>query len=357
MNVGKQTRYLEQGRISSKVLFLFVILFIVGVILAIWGGRKLPLVVQCGCKPPVDVVIPEGSSFKEILEILEQNGVVKHPGLFILYVRLQRGERKIRAGYYRFEGVLTSKDLFSILERGQVIYETFTVREGWDKYDIAQYFVKRNLAKNEDEALRIIDSPSFLQKVREKFPDAPDIEGFLYPSTYYVALPVSIEKVLIMMIKQSLGYWTKERIDKSRKMGMTPYEVLILASLVEKETSRHEERPLIARVFLNRLKLGMRLECDPTVIYAWKRKGYVPIPLTRKDLQVDSPYNTYRRMGLPPSPIASPTVESIDAVLSPVDGNWLYFVADGKGGHRFAHTYREHLKNVRQYKRMLRSSR
>jgi UPF0755 protein len=182
-------------------------------------------------------------------------------------------------------------------------------------------------------------------------PKAADLEGYLFPETYHFPKGAAAAEILNGMVSQFKEAFGPDERRRAAEIGMTPREVVILASLIEKETSRIEEKPLVSAVFQNRLRIGMKLDCDPTIIYALKRAGPFEGPLRTKDLKFDSPYNTYLYRGLPPGPICNPGRVSIKAALFPASADFLYFVADRNGGHVFSRTIREHQAAVRDYRR------
>ena len=305
---------------------------------------------QCVLVRPVRVNIEPGTTLKQALKVLESKGVVQHPLLIEILFRWYHTESDLKAGLYEFKGQLSSWDIYDLLIHGQVLTRTITVAEGWDRWDLAQYLEKEQIS-SADKVLELYNAPDLLQMIHDLDPEATDLEGYLFPSTYRLREPVNLRNVFRKMIHTFRKHWNGRRSQRARELGKSVREIVTLASLIEKETAIPEERPLVASVFWNRLRRAMRLECDPTVIYAWRLMGRNPIPLTRQDLQVDSPYNTYRYVGLPPGPIANPGLPAIDAALYPARTKYYYFVADGRGGHRFSANYREHLKNIRNYHR------
>jgi UPF0755 protein len=304
---------------------------------------------QCRLDRPVRVEVPPGASLRQVVRQLQAAGVVRRPWLLQGLFRWYRTDRQVRAGLYEFRGTLSTWDLYRQLLEGHYIVRTLTIVEGWDRFDVARYLEEQGLAPRSVTLQRMADA-SRVTWIRDLDPEAPDLEGYLYPSTYEVFANATLDEVLFRAVQTFRRQWRPEWTERAHQMGLTVRQVVTLASLIEKETPRPEERPMVSAVYHNRLRHGMRLECDPTVIYAWRWLGITPVPLTRADMDIDSPYNTYRYAGLPPGPIANPSRASLEAALYPSDGDWLYFVADGRGGHRFARTYAEHLRNVRLYR-------
>lgn len=337
----------RRRRWLRKVLGVGLGVFLV--LAGIGGLRWLLDRPQCQLDRPVRVEIPAGTPLRGVLRRLQETGVLRRPWLVYALFRWYRTDRQVRAGLYEFRGTLSTWDVYHQLLEGHYIVRTLTVVEGWDRFDIARYFEDQGLASRTVTLQRIAD-PRVAAWIHDLDPEAPDLEGYLYPSTYEVFTDATLDEVLFRMVRTFRRQWRPEWTDRARQLGLTVRQVVTLASLIEKETPRPEERPMVAAVYHNRLRAGMRLECDPTVIYAWRWLGVTPVPLRRADMDIDSPYNTYRYTGLPPGPIANPGQASLEAALYPAEGDWLYFVADGQGGHRFARTYAEHLRNVRLYR-------
>lgn len=277
------------------------------------------------------VVIPPGSGVAVIARRLEQAGVIERRFVFEVGARLLRG-RSLRAGEYEIPAQASAHAIVDLLASGKTYVRRLTVPEGLTV----------------PEALEIVAAAEGLTGLIAQQPG----EGELLPETYYYSYgdgrSAVVARMVTSMQRALAELWERRAPDLP---FATPREALILASIVEKETGQDSERARVAGVFINRLRQGMRLESDPTVVYALSRGGE-PLgrPLTRKDLEIDDPYNTYRNTGLPPGPIANPGRAALMAVLSPMATDELYFVADGAGGHRFARTYAEHLKNVARYR-------
>jgi len=304
---------------------------------------------QCTLNRPVRVRIPAGASLREVVRILRDAGVVRHPQWLEWYFRWKRTDRRIRAGLYEFRGTLSTRDIHDHLLHGDYIVRVLRFPEGWDRFDVARYLARMGFG-SETVILQRMRDPDVVAWIRDLDPEAPDLEGYLFPSTYTFFVDATLDEVLFRMVRTFRQKWRPAWTQRARELGWTVRQVVTLASMIEKETPKRAERPMVSAVFHNRLRRGMRLECDPTVIYAWRLRGIQPVPLQYAHLTIDSPYNTYKYSGLPPGPIANPGLASLRAALYPAAGDWLYFVADGTGGHRFARTYGEHLRNVRRYR-------
>ncbi len=287
-----------------------------------------------------------GASGTRIAEGLENKGIVSDRRLFLAALRL-RGERgTIKAGEYRFAEPLSMIQVLDRLVAGDVFTFPVTVPEGLTLMETAEHLSRLGLG----DADRLRES--FEQgggAVAELDAEATNLEGYLYPTTYRFTRRVESGEVTRRMVSQFKQIFGQVRRDRARALGMTPRQVVTLASVIEKETGVPEERPLIGSVFLNRLGRGMPLQSDPTIIYALKLEGRYDGNLRKSDLDLDSPYNTYRFPGLPPGPIASPGEASIDAVLFPADTKYLYFVSKNDGTHHFSTTYAEHMDAVHKY--------
>ena len=303
----------------------------------------------------VFVTVPRGASSRGVAHILEQNGVIRSSLAFELYAR-RHSRRTLQAGEYFFEKPITGRDVFWKLAKGQVYVIPFTVREGETIYDIAHDLQTAHFLPA-DDFLKAASDPIL---VRDLSPHALTLEGFLFPATYQLTRHPIATELTAMMVKKFKEEWLRISPAASGAgdpaglaSGIPVASVVTMASLVERETPKPDERPLVAGVFENRLREDMRLQCDPTVIYALQQEGRYEGTLTGADLQVDSPYNTYTHPGLPPGPIGNPGEISLRAALQPAHTDYLYFVANTQGGHFFGATLAEHNRNVTKYRRLL----
>jgi UPF0755 protein len=286
--------------------------------------------------------IPHGTTVKSIAKILSQEGVVENDRLFLIYLYIYGTAQNVRAGDYHFELPLSPEQVAAMLLKGDFKTYRFTVPEGWNLQQIAQYLVRKGLSE-EEEFLEACRDVSLISQLSAQ---AEDLEGYLFPSTYETYFPESSSELVSMMIDEFKKNFTDEMKQRAKRINLTVHEVITLASIVEKETGKAEERPLIASVFHNRLTKKMPLQSDPTVIYGIKDFDG---NLTRYHLNTYSPYNTYQIPGLPPGPIASPGRESILAVLYPAETDFLYFVSKNDGSHSFSKTLKEHQSKVQHY--------
>lgn len=293
----------------------------------------------------VFVEVTRGARLRQIAALLEENGVVRSRVAFEVLGRWHG--LPLQAGEYFFNRPRTAEEVFRILAEGRIYTQTFTVPEGLTMFEIADLVERSKLAGREE----FLEAARDTSLVRDIAPHARNLEGFLFPATYQFPRRVSAREVVAAMVRRFHEVWSALPND-SLPRGFSVEQVVTLASLVESETGVADERPVIAGVFYNRLRLGMALECDPTVIYALELAGKYRGSLIKRDLRFDSPYNTYRRRGLPPGPIANVGEAALRAALEPAKTDYLYFVSDAQGGHLFSRTLREHNANVARYRRV-----
>lgn len=293
------------------------------------------------------IAIPLGQTTSQIALNLQTQGIIRSSLLFRWYVRLGYTSSSLKAGEYRFQNAVNLSEVAAKIQQGLVNYYKVAIREDMTIREIVRQLNSEGFGtvKKYQRALQEISLIANLD------PLAKNLEGYLFPETYFVTRSMTESEIVATMVKEFRTVWTADRSQRAREIGLTMREVITLASLIEKETSLPEERPLVSAVFQNRLRKNIKLACDPTVIYAVKQiKEYDGI-INQSDLALDSPYNTYRYAGLPPGPIANPGLESIDAALHPADVNYLYFVSKNDGSHFFSSNYRNHHKAVQRYQR------
>ena len=296
--------------------------------------------------PPQALVVETGDGVRDIGRRLHGLGLVRHPDIFRAHVLARGDAGRLRAGEYELAGDMSLDDIVGKLVKGDVVRRTITFPEGSDLEDMARLAAARGIAM--EDFLRAARDPA---PIRDLDPEAPDLEGYLFPDTYDLTRrPDPAADLVGRMVKRFREVIAPD-LPRVQASGMSLREVVTLASVVELETARVEERPRIAAVFRNRLRFRMPLQTDPTVIYALKKAGTYDGNIRRADLAVDSPYNTYRYPGLPPGPIASPGREAIRAVLEPADVRDLYFVSRNDGSHVFSANLADHNRAVNQYQR------
>ena len=321
-------------------------------LLGLLGGAGLLRIYQLlerpfGSSVPQIVQIPRGLGTRQIGLLLSEVGLLRSPHLFRIALQIRPSERALQAGRYAISPPVSPFYLLDLLRQGQTQRQHLTLREGLDWRETVSHLVASRLGSRR-RFLELVTSPQLIQDIDAQ---ANDLEGYLFPETYLLDVTANEETITRTLLGQARQVWTTERRERATALGMTVREVITLASLIEKETGRPEERPLISSVFHNRLQRNMPLACDPTVIYAVKLvKEYDGI-IHRSDLDLDSPYNTYLYPGLPPGPIANPGLAAIEAALSPAQSDYLFFVSKNDGTHAFSRTYGEHARAVRRYQR------
>jgi peptidoglycan lytic transglycosylase G len=331
------------------VKWLVVLLALAAALVAVIGyrGYKSADVPYKGYSDPeVFFTVEKGASGARIAEGLEREGIVSDRRLFLAALRLNRDKGTIKAGEYRFAEPLSTIQVLDRLVSGDVFTFPVTVPEGLTLMETADHLARLGLA---DAGTFRESFEAAVSSVAELDPGAANLEGYLYPTTYRFTRNVQPGEVTRTMVAQFKLVFSEVKRARAREIGLTPHQVVTLASVIEKETGVPAERPLIGSVFLNRLDRGMPLQSDPTIIYALKLQGRYDGNLRKTDLDMDTPYNTYRFPGLPPGPIASPGEAAIDAVLFPADSKYLYFVSKNDGSHHFSATYAEHIDAVQKY--------
>ena len=328
--------------------WLFVLIVLVAVTAgaaAFWGMSRLREPYKGFAGDEAFVEIPAGAGRTTIEQRLVEAGVVRDALTFRAAVWLSGRARDLKAGEYRFDQAMSAADVVDKLARGDVYRRMVTFREGLTIAEMAAVFADARLGPAADFEKAARDPSS----IRDLDPAARDLEGYLFPDTYALGRTTPAADLVREMIALFNKAATAEWRDAIGKQGLSLREAVTLASLVEKETAVPEERPLVAAVYLNRRKIGMPMQADPTVIYALLQSGKYDGNLRRDDLQFDSPYNTYRYPGLPPGPIAAPGKSALEASAHPAAVDYLYFVSKNDGSHAFAKTLEEHNRNVQHW--------
>jgi len=293
------------------------------------------------------VEIPEGAGVVRALDRLEQHGVVQRFPMALTYLRLTGRARGIKAGEYFFTRPMTPAEVFDKMIAGDVYYHRVTILEGLRSDEIFARFRAEGFGSDE----------GFLEAFQDTAPiadlddEATDLEGYLFPDTYSLQKGTDGAAILRMMVARFREVYGPDLIAAARQRGMTLREAVTLASLVERETALAEENAVVASVFHNRLRIGMRLQCDPTVIYALAMRDAYDGNIRKKDLRIDSRYNTYRYYGLPPGPIGNPGSAALRAVVNPAETSYLYFVSKNTGRHHFSKSLGEHNRAVWEYQK------
>ena len=292
----------------------------------------------------MEIEIPRGATFRQAVEILSKEGLVRDKNLFLFLGRINGMERKIKAGYYSIQGPLSPLTIFRLLKKGQIFEYEITIVEGDALREIAEKLSERNIISKEDFR-KLSTDKEFISYHQI---DAPTLEGYLFPDTYRIPKGMDPKEAIGMMIVRMREKYSGELKARTSEIGLSEREVLTLASIIEKEAEADNERPLISAVYHNRLKKGIPLQADPTCIYGIKSSGE---KITEKDVRRKTPYNTYIIKGLPPGPIASPGIKSITAALYPAKVPYMFFVSNNDGTHRFSVTPEEHEVAVEIYRK------
>lgn len=291
------------------------------------------------------VVVEPGDRASDVARHLEASGLIRSERLFAALLRLTGADRRLQPGEYAFEGGERPLELIHELVAGRVVTVEVTVPEGLTLEETAEVLVGQGVGP-EEALLAAFRDPGPIADID---PGASDLEGYLFPETYRLRKPVAPQRVAEVMVGTFRKRFFGPHRSQIERSPRSLRELVTLASLVEKETAVADEKPRIAGVFASRLDKGMRLQCDPTIVYGLKQEGRWDGNIRRRDLSWPHPYNTYVHDGLPPGPIASPGLAALEAALSPERTGDLYFVARGDGRHSFSRTFAEHRRKVREF--------
>lgn len=314
------------------IVFVSVLYLIAELLLPLPLGNK-----------PVEFEVKRGQTFREVINSLSEKGLIRDKGLFLIIGRLTGIDRNIKAGYYPLWGNMTPLQVFDALRKGKIIEYEITIVPGDSLLEIGKKLSSLGIV-SEEEFERLSRNKDLLERLDI---DAPSLEGYLFPDTYRFPKGFDIKEVIELMVERLREKFNDEMLMRTFELGMSEREILTLASIIEKEAVKDEERPVISAVYHNRLKRNMPLQADPTSIYGIKSSKE---SITKKDLLRKTPYNTYVIKGLPPGPIASPGLESIMAALYPEDAPYLYFVSNNDGTHNFSVSLKDHERAVRLYR-------
>lgn len=333
----------------KKLLGFLFVLLVAACVAAVaafllYARAEQPFKGYMGSEQFVD--LPPGANTRTIGAKLVQAGVVRDNVTFRVALWRTGVSRQLKAGEYRFDEPVSALDVVRKIARGEVYLRPITFPEGLMIDDMAALFEAHGFGT----AASFRAAASDRSLIADLDPQARDLEGYLFPETYALTRRTSASDVVRMMVRRFHQVFAPLR-DEATAEGMSVRQVVTLASIVEKETGKPDERPLVAAVYWNRLRIGMGLQCDPTVIYALRRAGRYSGNLTRDNLSWDSPYNTYLHAGLPPGPIAAPGRASLEAAVHPAAADYLYFVSRNDGSHVFARTLEEHNRNVYRYQK------
>src|SRR3972149_2329112 len=346
--------YLDRNRsygFLSLMSVLWLLLFCILIfITAVYIHREVTTPASSAGAPRV-IYVPKGSNLKTVSSILKNEGIISNSTIFNLLVRYNAVEEALRAGEYELSTDMTPLQVLDKILSGRVYQYPVTIPEGYNIFEIASLLDKKELADREKIILLSFNK----EFVKSLGIESDNLEGYIFPDTYYINRGMDEKLIIKKMVDNFRKAVSSEKIAELKGGGITLHQLITLASLIEKETGKESEKPLISAVFYNRFKKGMKLQCDPTVIYAlllkgFKEKSYLyDGDIKKEDLLIDSPYNTYKYAGLPPAPIANPGKSSIHAAVYPLKSNYLYFVSKQNGWHHFSSTIEEHNRAVKIY--------
>ncbi len=329
----------------SKII---IVLFILSAIFSL-GVFSIYFQVSSFIKTPLNpsakekiFIIKPGENLKSIAANLEKESIISNNTYFTLFTKFKKADKKLQAGEYILSASRSPKQILKILQKGKVKLYKITIPEGLNINEVI-LLVEDTLLCNKTEFINLCKDKSFINSLGIK---AKSLEGYLFPDTYFFPKNISSKKIIINMVEHFNKIFTKKWKLRAQNMGFSVHDIVILASIIEKETGDTSERPIIASVFHNRLKKGMRLESDPTVIYGIKNfDGNIK----KKHLKTLTPYNTYKIKGLPIGPIANPGALSLHAALNPAKTPYLFFVSKKDTTHKFSKTIGEHNRAVKKY--------
>ncbi len=330
---------------------IYLLAFVIGVVVVLsWYKSNVVAPIQPGSTEKVYFEVKKGATLDSIIEDLEKKQLIKNAFAVSTVIKAfkdKSADKNIQQGEYELSPGMKPLEIFDKLTSGKTVQHPVTIPPGMNMNNVIDIMAKTGLA-NEAEIRAAMTDRTLMVEL-----DIPALipEGFLFPETYFFSKPVTAKEMVVRIVREGnkhMDEGIRNWRDRSKELGFTPYQVLTLASIIEKETGKPEERGVIASVFHNRLRIGMPLQSDPTVIY-----GIVDFNgnLTKEHLKTPGPYNTYLNTGLPPTPICNPGLDSLKAALYPEDTDYLYFVGKGDGSHQFSSTYREHTQAVNSYQK------
>ena len=333
MSVGRSPKLF----ISYFIVYLSVIISTVYITIYFWPQTNMSSIKK--------IRITHGETLPGISNVLKNKGIISNKWLFEFFTKLKGYDKSIQAGTFTFKNVRTNNDIIDNLVYGKPDRKKITFLEGWNMEQVARH-LEKEMKFNYYEVIDLFKDENFIKKLKL---NVNTLEGYLFPETYYFFEGVDKKSIVKRLVKEHKLFWNKQNISKADSLGFSPYEIIIIASIIEGEAIYDSERPTISAVYHNRLKRGMKLQADPTVQYIIKDG---PRRLLNRDLRIKSPYNTYMYKGLPPGPISSPGTQSLHAALNPQINDYLYFVAKGDGYHTFSRNEKEHERAKRAFQRV-----
>lgn len=341
----------ERGFSILRFLLLLVVFFILAAgIGGLWMRSVASRPVEHSSADRI-ITIEPGAGTAGVVAKLAEAGIVQHPTALRIYLKMTGRGSSLRAGDYKFASPISPLQAIDKIRRGEIFLERVTIPEGYNRFDIAETLATKTGKATKEEFLRLMNDQTPIEKIA---PTARNLEGYLFPDTYNYNAKTTPEELIRAMVNRFNEVFTPEWAMRASELNLTVNQVVTLASIIEKEAKVPDERPHMASVFFNRLRIGMPLGSDPTFIYAAILAGdYDGNPNQPRFRQRQSPYNTYLVTGLPPGPIASPGRASIEAVLYPDNTDDLYFVVNGRDGrHKFSRTAAEHDAAVSEYRKL-----
>ena len=331
---------------KNRLLSVLFVLLMVITFMGIKASNQQYLPVDPDNKTPVNIYIPADISARQVASILEENGVIRNQKAFLSYCRKEKLDTALKPGHYTFNRSQALAEIAHSIAEGQVVKTKVTIPEGYSVKEIGAMLVEKRLCSEESwlEAIKADYSFEFLKNVPAG--NKYRLEGFLFPDTYYIEENTSSQEIINMMLQNFAQVWENDFAAQAKAKNMDVFETIILASLIEEEAMHDDERRTISGVITNRLRDGMYLQLCPTVLYCFDQKK---TRLNDADLDVESPYNTYRHPGLPPGPISNPGKASIAAALNPEKHSYYFYVSKGDGSHYFSRTFQEHLQAMSRY--------
>ncbi len=328
----------------KKKINITLMISLVILICSIAGGISIFLYTPIAPGRLITVEIKPGTSAWEISELLKENKIITNAPMFMALAMVRQKAKNLRAGTYRFDGNHYPDEILKMLFKGDYVKYRLTIKEGYNIFDIAERLESEKIYFSKEDFIKTAMSEDTTKIFGVK---APSMEGFLYPDTYEIIPHMTPNEIIDRMFSRFNEKYSPEMRLRAKQIGFTELEVLTLASMIEKEAQRENEKAIISSVFHNRIRVGMKLQSDPTAIYGlqgFRRK------IEPHDLKRNTPYNTYLHPGLPPGPICSPSQSSIKAALWPDDTRYLFFVSKGNGRHQFSRTYSEHSAGIENLK-------
>jgi len=341
----KNNRKRTNRAYTKNFFFIFLIIFIIFLLIFGINFYKKVFKPYKGYENKTVVEIKRGSSVSSIAKLFQEKKIITSYFYFKLYYKLFFKKYKLKSGEYLFDHPMTMKRVIEKLNKGKAILYKITIKEGMTIEEMAESLETKHSIKYND----FIREARNINLIKDIDPKITDLEGYLFPDTYFVRKNTTAEEFIKLMVSKFRKNFSNSMRWRAKDINLTPREVVTLASLIEKETSSKDERFLISSVFHNRLKLGMPMGCDPTIIYALKKENKYNGKLGWKELKFDSPYNTRLYKGLPPGPICNPGLYSIEAALFPANTKYLYFVAKDLKNHHFSKSLKEHNWAVKKF--------